>query len=187
MVLATGARYRRLEVANLDAFELTSVHYWASPLEAKLCANQEVALIGGDNSAGQAAVYLASQGAKVWMLVRRPDLAATMSRYLVDRIRGLSNIEVVTGATVTGLEGHDGMLQAVSWRLSATDRELRRPISHLFCLSVPTRIPTGSADQVSVSTPKVLSLPARMPAIAAIRWKLPTAVCSPSVTCGQNQ
>ena len=69
VVLATGARYRRLDVENLDAFEASSVHYWASPLEARLCANQEVALVGAGNSAGQAAVYLASQGAKVYMLV----------------------------------------------------------------------------------------------------------------------
>src|SRR5262249_30104512 len=106
--------------------------YWASPLEARLCADQEVALVGAGNSAGQAAVYLASQGAKVWMLVRRHDLAATMSRYLVDRIRGLSNIEVVTGATVSGLEGQDGLLEAVSWRLGAAGKEMRRPINHLF-------------------------------------------------------
>ena len=62
------------------------MHYWASPLEAKLCAEQEVALVGAGNSAGQAAVYLASQAAKVWMLVRGPSLEATMSRYLIDRI-----------------------------------------------------------------------------------------------------
>jgi len=108
------------------------VHYWASPIEAKLCANQEVALVGAGNSAGQAAVYLASQGVKVWMLVRRQDLAETMSRYLVDRIRSLSNIEVVTGATVSGLEGRGGILEAVRWRLGATGQEVRRPIRHLF-------------------------------------------------------
>jgi thioredoxin reductase (NADPH) len=132
VVLATGARYRRLDVANLDAFEASSVHYWASPLEAKLCVNQEVALVGAGNSAGQAAVYLASQGAKVWMLVRRSDLAATMSRYLVDRIRGLTNIEVVTGAMVTALDGHDGTLETVRWRIVATGQEVVRPIKHLF-------------------------------------------------------
>ena len=131
IVLATGARYRRLDVENLDAFEASSVHYWASPLEAKLCAKHEVALVGAGNSAGQAAVYLASQGVKVWMLVRRDDLAATMSRYLVDRIRGLDNVEVVTGATVSGLEGHDGVLEAVRCRL-ATGQGVRRPIRHLF-------------------------------------------------------
>jgi thioredoxin reductase (NADPH) len=109
VVIATGARYRRIDAQNLDAFEASSVHYWASPIEAQLCANQEVALVGAGNSAGQAAVYLASQGAKVWMLVRGDDLAATMSRYLVDRIRGLNNLEVVTGAIVSGLEGRDGL------------------------------------------------------------------------------
>jgi thioredoxin reductase (NADPH) len=132
VVLATGARYRRLDVENLGAFEATSVHYWASPLEAKLCANQEVALVGAGNSAGQAAVYLASQVAKVWMLVRRSDLAATMSRYLVDRLRGLANVEVVTGATISRLEGRDGMLEAVRWRIAGDDQEVCRSISHLF-------------------------------------------------------
>ncbi len=132
VVLATGARYRRLDVENLDAFEASSVHYWASPLEARLCANQEVALVGAGNSAGQAAVYLASQSAKVYMLVRRSDLAETMSRYLVDRIGGLANIEVVTGATISALEGRDGVLNAVRWQHRATGREARRPINHLF-------------------------------------------------------
>ena len=131
VVVATGARYRRLDVDKLDAFEASSVHYWASPIEAKLCADQEVALVGAGNSAGQAVVYLASQGVKVWMLARR-DLLETMSRYLVDRIRGLANVEVVTGATVSGLEGHDGVLQTVRWRLRTSSEEIRRPIRHLF-------------------------------------------------------
>ena len=132
VVLATGARYRRLDVENLDAFEASSVHYWASPLEARLCANQEVALVGAGNSAGQAAVYLASQGAKVYMLVRRSDLAETMSRYLVDRISSLANIEVVTGATISSLDGRDGVLDAVRWRQRGTGQEVRRAINHLF-------------------------------------------------------
>jgi thioredoxin reductase (NADPH) len=132
VVIASGARYRRLDVDNLDMFEASSVHYWASPIEAKLCANQEVTLVGAGNSAGQAAVYLAGQGVKVWMLVRRQDLAATMSRYLVDRIQSLPNIEVLTGATVSGLEGRDGILEAVRWRIAASGQEVRRPIRHLF-------------------------------------------------------
>jgi thioredoxin reductase (NADPH) len=132
VVLATGARYRRLDVEDLDAFEASSVHYWASPLEAKLCANQEVVLVGAGNSAGQAAVYLASQAAKVWMLVRRSDLAATMSRYLVDRLHGLANVEIVTEATVSRLEGRDGILEAVRWRSAADGQEVRRSTNHLF-------------------------------------------------------
>src|SRR5262245_11727635 len=132
LVIASGARYRRLSIANLEAFEGASVHYWASPLEAKLCARQEVALVGAGNSAGQAAVYLANQAAKVWLLVRGDDLAASMSRYLVDRIRGLPNVEVLTRISVTGLEGHDGVLEAIRWRRGASGEEVRRPIQHLF-------------------------------------------------------
>ena len=132
IVIASGARYRRLVVDRLDSFEATSVHYWASPLEAKLCASQEIALVGAGNSAGQAAVFLAEQGARVRMLVRGPGLSATMSRYLIDRIEGHANIEVVTGAAVSGLEGRDGILEEVRWRLGATGEEVRRPICHLF-------------------------------------------------------
>jgi thioredoxin reductase (NADPH) len=131
VVVASGARYRRLDVPNLDQFEMSSVHYWASSLEARLCAGQEVALVGAGNSAGQAAVYLASQAAKVWMIVRGRDLAASMSRYLVDRINGLPNVEVVTQAQVIQLEGSHGMLEAVHWRL-ASGEEIRRPMRHMF-------------------------------------------------------
>jgi thioredoxin reductase (NADPH) len=132
VVIASGARYRQLAVANLDQFEAASVHYWATPLEGKLCAQQEVALVGAGNSAGQAAVYLATHAAKVWLLVRGGDLAASMSRYLVDRISGLANIEVVTRAEVSGLEGREGMLEAIRWRRRGATEEVRRPIRHLF-------------------------------------------------------
>ena len=132
LVIASGARYRRLSIPNLEAFEGASVHYWGSPLEAKLCAKQEVALVGAGNSAGQAVVYLANQATKIWLLVRGDDLAAGMSRYLVDRIRGLPNVEVLTRTSVTGLEGHDGLLEAIRWRRGASGEEVRRPIQHLF-------------------------------------------------------
>jgi thioredoxin reductase (NADPH) len=130
VVLASGARYRRLAVPGIEAFEAASVHFWASPIEARLCAGQEVALVGAGNSAGQAAVYLASQVRKVWLLVRGRGLADSMSRYLVDRIEGLSNIEVVTRAEVTSLEGENGVLEALTWR--TREGEMRRPIRHLF-------------------------------------------------------
>jgi thioredoxin reductase (NADPH) len=131
IVIATGARYRRLAVEGLESFEGTSVHYWASPLEAKLCAGDEVALVGAGNSAGQAAVYLASQVSKVWMLVRGADLAASMSRYLVERITGLANVEVLTQISVTGLEGHNGKLEAIRLR-RGLEEEVRRSVHHLF-------------------------------------------------------
>ncbi|MFY9785327.1 MAG: FAD-dependent oxidoreductase [Pseudolabrys sp.] len=132
VVIASGARYRRLAVDGLEQFEGASVHYWASPLEAKLCAGQEVALVGAGNSAGQAAVYLASQVAKVWLLVRGNSLASQMSRYLVDRITGLPNVEVLTQTTVTALEGRNGILEAIRWRQAASSEEVRRSIRHLF-------------------------------------------------------
>jgi thioredoxin reductase (NADPH) len=131
VVVASGARYRRLTVENLANFEATSVHYWASASEGKLVTGQEVALIGGGNSAGQATVYLANHAAKVWLLVRGADLGASMSRYLVDRITGLTNVEILTRTSITGVEGHNGMLEAVRWR-QAGSTEVQRPIRHLF-------------------------------------------------------
>lgn len=131
VVIASGARYRRLDVDNLDQFEGACVHYWASPLEAKLCAGQEVALVGAGNSAGQAAVYLASQVQKVWMIVRGESLAATMSRYLIDRIESTPNIEVVVRSQVVDLEGEKGQLSAVRWR-GPDGAEAVQAVSHLF-------------------------------------------------------
>jgi thioredoxin reductase (NADPH) len=132
VVIATGARYRRLDVADLGSFEGTSVHYWASPLEAKLCAGEEVALVGAGNSAGQAAVFLASHVSKVWLLARGVNLATSMSRYLVDRISSQPNIEVLTQTVVTALEGHDGVLEAIRWRRRNSREEVRKAIRHLF-------------------------------------------------------
>jgi thioredoxin reductase (NADPH) len=132
VVIATGVRYRRIDVANLEAFEGSSVHYWATPLEGKLCAGQEVVLIGGGNSAGQAAVYLASQVSKVWLLIRGPRLDASMSRYLVERIAAQPNIEVLVQAEVTALEGEGGVLEAVRWRDLSSGKETRRRIRHMF-------------------------------------------------------
>jgi thioredoxin reductase (NADPH) len=132
VVIASGARYRRLQVEGLEAFEGSTVHYWASPLEARLCAGQEVALVGAGNSAGQATVFLASHAAKVWLLIRGADLGASMSRYLVDRIKGLPNVELVTQAEVTSLEGRDGHLEAIRWRERNSGTEVRRSVGHLF-------------------------------------------------------
>jgi thioredoxin reductase (NADPH) len=131
IVIASGARYRRLAIDGLEDYEGSSVHYWASPLESKLCAGQDVVLVGGGNSAGQAAVYLASQAAKVWLLVRGRNLESGMSQYLIDRIRGLSNVEVLTQTNVTGLEGNDGILETVRWR-SGTSGDVRRVVRHVF-------------------------------------------------------
>ena len=132
VVLACGAEYRRLDVANLDDFD-ASIHYWASPLEAKLCADRDVALVGAGNSAGQAAVYLAAHARKVWMIVRGRDLADSMSRYLVDRIAQQPNIEVLTQTQITALEGRNGVLETVRWR-GKSGEAASQAIEHLFLL-----------------------------------------------------
>ncbi|HEX4800437.1 MAG TPA: FAD-dependent oxidoreductase [Sphingomicrobium sp.] len=131
VVLAMGARYRRLDVDRLDEFEGASVHYWASPLEADLCANADVALVGGGNSAGQAVVFLAGRAKHVTLMARRP-LAETMSQYLVERIASLPNVEVVIGCEVSGLEGANGELTAIRCGNRKTGNETRREVRYLF-------------------------------------------------------
>ncbi len=132
VVIASGARYRRLDIENLSEFEGSCVHYWASPIEGRLCAEQEVALVGAGNSAGQAVVYLAARAKKVWMIVRGRDLESTMSQYLVERIRSLPNVEVVTRTEVCGLEGEQESLREIRLRNRDTGEEEACDLSHLF-------------------------------------------------------
>jgi thioredoxin reductase (NADPH) len=132
VVIASGARYRRLDVDNLAAFEGSSVHYWVSPLEAQLCAGAEVALVGAGNSAGQAAVYLADRAAKVRMVVRGPSLQASMSDYLVERIAATPHIEVLPDTSVTALDGTAGILEAIRCRSRRSGEERVCAVRHLF-------------------------------------------------------
>lgn len=132
-VVATGARYRRPNIENLAAFEGRGVWCWASPLEARLCLGQEVIVVGGGNSAGQAAVFLAGYARKVRMMVRASALAATMSRYLADRIAATANIEVETDAQIISLHGAPEIgLEEVRWNSPRTGREDSAPIRHVF-------------------------------------------------------
>jgi thioredoxin reductase (NADPH) len=131
VIIASGANYRRLAVDNLAAFEGSSVHYWASPVEARLCKDHEIAIVGAGNSAGQAAVFLATQSAKVWLILRGYSLHASMSRYLIERIANLPNVEVVAQSEVTALEGERGVLEAIRWRHRG-GVENRRPVRELF-------------------------------------------------------
>jgi thioredoxin reductase (NADPH) len=133
VVVASGARYRRPEIENLDKFEGRGVWYWASPIEARLCAEQEIALVGGGNSAGQAAVFLSGHARKVHMMIRGGGLGASMSRYLIERIEATPNIELVFNAEVVGLEGHeDGPLERVRWRSRLSAEESTLEIRNLF-------------------------------------------------------
>ena len=113
VVLSCGARYRRPSLANLTQFEGKGVYYWASPLEAKLCAGEEVMLVGGGNSAGQAAVFLSGFASRVHMLIRKDSLASTMSSYLIERIEATPNIVLHTHSEIVALEGssEDGLRQ----------------------------------------------------------------------------
>jgi thioredoxin reductase (NADPH) len=133
VVVASGARYRRPEIENLDKFEGRGVWYWASPIEARLCAEQEIALVGGGNSAGQAAVFLSGHARKVHMMIRGGGLGASMSRYLIERIEATPNIELVFNAEVVGLEGsEDGPLERVRWRSRLSAEESTFDIRNLF-------------------------------------------------------
>jgi thioredoxin reductase (NADPH) len=133
VVVATGARYRRPEIPNLAQFEGRGVSYWASPVEARLCRNEDVVLVGGGNSAGQAAVFLASHARHVRVLVRGQGLSSTMSRYLVERIAGAPNITVLDETEIVELLGTSEQgLQGVRWRNRRTGAEEQHAIAHVF-------------------------------------------------------
>src|SRR5258707_9340928 len=133
IVVASGARYRRPEIANLADFEGRGVWYWASPIEARLCAEQDIALVGGGNSAGQAAVFLSGHARRVHMVIRGGGLGASMSRYLIERIEATPNIELVFHTEVVGLEGREDVaLERVRWRSRLSGEESTAEIRNLF-------------------------------------------------------
>jgi thioredoxin reductase (NADPH) len=133
VVVASGARYRRPEIDRLADFEGRGVWYWASPIEARLCKEQEVVLVGGGNSAGQAAVFLSGFARKVHMVIRGGGLAASMSRYLIERIEATPNIELVFNTEVVALDGDAaGGLQRVVTRSRLSAEESTADICNLF-------------------------------------------------------
>ena len=133
VVIASGARYRRPGVPRLAEFEGRGIWYWASALEATMCAQSEVALVGGGNSAGQAAVFLSQHASKVNVLVRGASLAASMSRYLIDRIEATPNIELRPHTEITQLHGDAAAgLAGVSWRDHRAGTEEEKPLRNVF-------------------------------------------------------
>ena len=151
IVVASGARYRRPDVENLDKFEGRGVWYWASPTEARLCAEQEVALVGGGNSAGQAAVFLSGHARKVTMIIRGGGLGASMSRYLIERIEATPNIELMFNTEVAGLEGGEhASLERVRWRSRLSGEDTTVDIRNLF-LFVGADPATGWLDGCGVT------------------------------------
>ncbi|ODT85690.1 MAG: thioredoxin reductase [Nitrosomonadales bacterium SCN 54-20] len=131
VVIATGARYRRPAIPELDKYEGRGIHYWASPIEAALCRQEEVVLVGGGNSAGQAIVFLASHAAHVHHLIRGADLAKSMSKYLIDRIASLANVTLHTQSEIVAIEGSEEGVSAVHW-LRQNGSMQRKPTQHIF-------------------------------------------------------
>ena len=133
IVVATGARYRKLDVAGYERFEGAGIYYAATAMEADLCAEQEIVVVGGGNSAGQAAVFLARSAKHVHMLVRGAGLAATMSDYLVQRIERSDKITLYPHAEITALTG-DASLQSVTWTDRRSANETTRPATSVFVM-----------------------------------------------------
>src|SRR5437868_3888463 len=133
IVVASGARYRRPGIENLDAFEGRGVWYWASPIEGRLCVGQDVVLVGGGNSAGQAAVFLSGHARKVHMIIRGGGLGASMSRYLIERIEATPNIELMFNTEVVALEGgSEAPLTRVHWKSRLSGEITTAEIRNLF-------------------------------------------------------
>ena len=132
VIIATGARYRRLAVDDLDRYEGAGVYYAATDLEIRACGGQDVVVVGGGNSAGQAAIYLAQQGSHVSIAIRRDTLAATMSDYLIRRIDAHPDITLLTTTEVRGLDG-DGQLSNITVEDTTTGSRTQLPCAGLFC------------------------------------------------------
>jgi thioredoxin reductase (NADPH) len=134
VVIATGAEYRKPACANITRFEGVGVYYAATALEAKVCAGEEVIVVGGGNSAGQAAVFFSRSAKRVHMLVRGPGLAESMSRYLIRRIEETPNIELRTRTQIEHVDG-EGHLERVTWHDAAADRRATVPVRHVFLMT----------------------------------------------------
>ena len=133
VVVAAGARYRRLDIPNFKDFEGRGIWYWASPIEARMCRSEEAVVVGGGNSAGQAAVFLSGFAKTIWMLVRGLSLAESMSRYLIERIEATDNIKLHFNTEVTALGGSpNSWLDRVRWKNRTTGEETERRIRNLF-------------------------------------------------------
>ncbi len=134
VVIATGAQYNKPDLENLHKFEGEGIYYGATYIESQLCGTDEVAVVGGGNSAGQAAVFLSQSGKKVHMLVRRPELASTMSRYLIQRLTENPKIEIHYNTEIVGLEG-DKRLERLVWKDKATGEVSTHDVPHLFIMA----------------------------------------------------
>lgn len=134
IVIATGAQYNKPNLANLKKFEGQGIYYGATYIESQLCNDEDVIVVGGGNSAGQAAIFLSQSAHKVYMLVRSGGLAETMSRYLIQRISENPAIELHFNTEIVGLEG-DTQLECVRWVDKSTGETSLHPIRHVFVMA----------------------------------------------------
>jgi thioredoxin reductase (NADPH) len=134
VVIATGVQYRKPDIPELSRFEGLGVYYGATAVEAKLCEGDDVIVVGGANSAGQAAVFLSEGDRRVTMLVRGPGLSSTMSRYLIRRIEETPNIDLKTNAEIVALEGKDE-LERITWVDATTQQRTTVPVGHVFLMT----------------------------------------------------
>lgn len=133
IVVASGATYRTLDLENGRAFDNAGVYYAATSMESKLCQNEEVIVVGGGNSAGQAAVFMSGHASHVHILIRRDSLAATMSEYLIDRINSSPKITLHTHTEISALHGDD-RLKKVTWTDIQSGKTETNPIQHVFLM-----------------------------------------------------
>jgi thioredoxin reductase (NADPH) len=134
IIVASGVEYRKLALPNIDHFLGVGIYYAATYIEAQLCKDEDIVIVGGGNSAGQAAVFLASNCKHVHLLVRSNGLADSMSRYLVRRIDDTPNITLRTCTEITALEG-DSRLEHVTWHCTLDNRTETNPIRHVFLMT----------------------------------------------------
>jgi thioredoxin reductase (NADPH) len=185
VVVASGARYKRAAIVNMKPFEGHSVHYWASAVEAKLCSGEQIALVGAGNSAGQAAVFLAPHVRRLTMVVRGAGLEASMSRYLIDRISMLENVDILVHSELTELHGEPlRHLDGATVRNRKTLDTFHLPIRHVFmftgaepntawlngCLALDEKgyILTGLRNENGANAPVLRSLQTSLPRVFAI-------------------
>jgi thioredoxin reductase (NADPH) len=173
IIIASGVEYRKLAIANLKQFENAGVYYAATEMERRMCGDEEVAVVGGANSAGQAAVFLAERAKRVHMLIRSDALSDTMSRYLISRIEAHPRIEQHTRTEVVGLEG-DRHLERVSWRTGPSGVIETHALRHVFTMTGAEPSTRWLAGCLALDAKGFLKAGATLTAddLAAAKWPL---------------
>ena len=186
VVIASGVRYRRPDIENLSTFEGAGVSYWASPVEAKLCEGEEVALIGAGNSAGQAVVFLAPKVKRLHLIVRGEGLEASMSKYLIDRIKALQNVEMRTRSEVISLAGDKGQgLEKAVFRDNHTGQDHACELRHIF-LFTGADPNTGWLEGCTDLDPKGFVVTGESAALP-LQTSLPNVFAIGDVRCGSTK